>query len=94
MKNKLKKLKGIIINKYFRKYCDLILKNKNTPDIKFKTQKHHIIPKFYFKTNNLEIDNSKENLVNLLYKDHILAHYYLCLFLIDKKLKELLKEKN
>lgn len=25
----------------------------------------------------MNIDNSKENLVNLLYKDHILAHYYL-----------------
>lgn len=32
-----------------------------------------------FQTNSLEIDNSKENLVNLYYKDHILAHYYLCL---------------
>ena len=66
-------------NEYLDKYCELIENNKNTKREKFKTQQHHIIPRSYYKHNNLEIDNSKENLVNLLYKDHILAHYYLCL---------------
>lgn len=47
--------------------------------MKFKTQLHHIIPRKYYTYNKLEINNSRENLVNLLYKDHILAHYYLAL---------------
>ena len=64
-------------NEYFDKYIDLVSKNKYTIKQKFKTQQHHIIPKAYFKRNNLKIDNSEENLVNLLYKDHVLAHYYL-----------------
>lgn len=38
-----------------------------------------MLPKCYFISKGLNIDNSKENLVNLLYKDHILGHYYLCL---------------
>lgn len=59
------------------KYVELIEINKDTKKQKFKTNKHHIIPKSYFKLNKLEVDNSRENLVNLQYKDHILAHYYL-----------------
>lgn len=80
------KIKEILLNtKYFidnewlNKYCELIENNRNTKKEKYKTQKHHIIPKCYYNMNKIEIDNSKENLVNLLYKDHILAHYYLCL---------------
>lgn len=70
-------------NKYLDIYCDLIESNKEREKEIYKTQKHHIIPRCYFKYNNLEIDDSQENLVNLLYKDHILAHYYLCLCCID-----------
>lgn len=42
--------------------------------------KHHIIPKCWFKMNNLPIDNSKDNLVLLSYEDHIKVHklMYLC----------------
>ena len=79
LKEKLLSLDLVIDNEYLDKYCELIESNKNTKREKFKTQKHHIIPRYYYKYNNLEIDNSKENLVNLLYKDHILAHYYLCM---------------
>lgn len=79
LKEKLLNLNLCVDNKYLDKYCELIENNKDTKREKFKTQKHHIIPKCYYKYNNLKIDNSKENLVNLLYKDHILAHYYLCL---------------
>lgn len=64
-------------NDYIDKYVELIEQNRNTKKEKFRTQLHHIIPKCYYKINKLQIDNSKENLVNLLYKDHILAHYYL-----------------
>lgn len=36
--------------------------------------KHHIVPKCWFKMNNLPIDNSKENIVLLSYEDHIKVH--------------------
>lgn len=77
LKNKLLELNLVIDNKYLDKYVNLIESNLNTRREKFKTQRHHTVPKYYFKINNLPTDNSKENLVNLLYKDHVLAHYYL-----------------
>ena len=42
------------------------------------TQVHHIIPKYYFCDNNLKVDDTSQNVVNLMYSDHIKAHYYLC----------------
>ena len=66
-------------NKFFDLYIDLIWKNKNTPREKFKTERHHIIPKFYYKQQNIKLDNSENNLVNLSYADHIKAHLYLLL---------------
>lgn len=79
IKEKLLRLGLFIDNEWLDKYCELIENNKNTKREKYKTQSHHIIPKCYYTMNKLKIDNSKENLVNLLYKDHILAHCYLCL---------------
>ncbi len=70
-------------NNYLDLYCNIIKANNSTTKEKYKTQKHHIIPRCYFKYNSLDIDNSENNLVNLLYKDHILAHYYLCLCCCD-----------
>ena len=42
--------------------------------------KHHIIPRCWFKMNNLPVDNSKDNLVLLTYEDHVNVHKlaYLC----------------
>ena len=77
LKEKILKTNNFIDNKYLDLYIDLIFKNQYTPVIKFKTQKHHILPKSFFKINNLPLDNSNDNVVNLLYKDHVLAHYYL-----------------
>ena len=73
----LKNLNIFIENEYFKSYVQLINSNKNTKQKSFKTQKHHIIPQYYFKNNNVAVDNSKANIVNLQYKDHVLAHYYL-----------------
>ena len=79
LKEKLLNLGLVKDNQYLDRYIELIEKNKETKKEKFKTNKHHIIPRYYYKYNNFELDNSKENFVNLLYKDHILAHYYLSL---------------
>lgn len=42
--------------------------------------KHHIVPRCWFKMNNLPVDNSKDNLVLLSYEDHCKVHKlaYLC----------------
>lgn len=45
----------------------------------YKTAKHHILPRCYFKLAQKAIDNSTTNLVNLSHKDHLTAHYYLAL---------------
>lgn len=66
-------------NKYLDKYCKLVKQNEFTKKQESKTNKHHILPKSYFKMLGLPVNNSLENLVHLLYIDHILAHYYLCL---------------
>ena len=39
-----------------------------------KGHRHHIVPKCWFKMNNLPIDNSEDNLVLLSYEDHIKVH--------------------
>jgi hypothetical protein len=42
--------------------------------------KHHIIPRCWFNTNNIPVDNSKDNIVLLTYEDHCKVHKlaYLC----------------
>lgn len=86
LKEKLLSLNIVVDNEYLDKYVELIENNRETKREKFKTQKHHIIPKYYYRLNKIDVDNSKNNLVNLLYKDHILAHYYLCLCSPDNNL--------
>ena len=67
----------LVNNEYLFKYQTLILKNKGTKKEAFTTQVHHIIPKAAFKLLNLDVDDSYANKVNLVYQDHLLAHYYL-----------------
>ena len=64
---------------YMNKYSQLIIDNINTESKKGKTQRHHIVPQFCYVDRQLPIDNSPSNQVNLLYQDHILAHYYLAM---------------
>ena len=97
-------------NEYLSKYVELISNNINTPEEKHKTQKHHAIPVHYFEHRNLQLDNSKANLINLKFQDHVRAHYYLyrcvlneeeifsnlyCLRrMLGRKYEELLKYEN
>ena len=66
-------------NSYLDKYVQLIENNISTKAIKYCTQRHHIIPVCAYKLAHCKTNNSEENIVNLIYKDHILAHYYLSL---------------
>lgn len=79
IKDKLLSTNYFIDNEYLDKYVSLMLDNRSTIKQKGKTERHHILQRSYFKEIGQDCDNSKDNLINLLYKDHILAHYYLCL---------------
>ena len=86
---------GFIDNEYLDKYCELVNKNIDRFYEKFKTQKHHIIPVLWYKYRVTHDLSSKDQdylfykkladrdvnncIVNLLYPDHVLAHYYLSL---------------
>lgn len=80
---------GFLDNDYLELYITLIENSKFQTRIKFKTQAHHFIPVEYYKNAHAignrrdatRCANSDKNnfKVNLLYKDHVLAHYYLSL---------------
>lgn len=76
--NTLSQLEYFVPNEYLYKYARLIERNSRTP-IRGDTNKHHILPKAWFKLTNNAVNNELNNLVNLVYRDHVLAHYYLCL---------------
>lgn len=85
-KEKLLSLGYFIDNEYLDFYCELINKNINNIKEENKTELHHIIPRAVYKLSGIESASkapnkqvNKNNLVNLKYKDHLLAHYYLCL---------------
>ena len=99
-------LNCFINNEYLTLYYELISNNIGKEALKFKTQEHHFIPISYYtlkyniiKGENGNNDESKKKAdsdpnnfkVNLLYKDHILAHYYLCLC-TEGQINYLLKE--
>lgn len=79
LKQKLLSLNLVEDNEFLDKYVELIVSNRGTKREKYKTQRHHIVPKSYFSHCNITIDNAQTNCVNLVYCDHILAHYYLAL---------------
>ncbi len=86
LREKLLSLDIFIENEYFDKYIDLVESNEHTLTQKYKTQRHHIIPRCYYTQNNLCVDNSSNNLVTLLFIDHVLAHCYLVQCLKDAQL--------
>lgn len=72
---------------YLTKYCELLLTNSLVEYDSSKANYHHAIPRIYFEDNNLAVDNSNDNLFILLYKDHVLAHYYLAMAAVDDTFK-------
>lgn len=74
-----------IDNEYLDGYVKLLFENVNTSYQRNKTNEHHIIPVSYFKHRNIEVDNTEDNKVTLLFKDHVLAHYYLYLCTLNEE---------
>ena len=69
-----------ITSAWFKRYIEFAynLKQQNLKkDQKYLYAKHHIIPKFWYKDNNVEINNSNDNLIVVTYKDHVLLHFML-----------------
>ena len=87
IKEKLTNTNLFIENEYLEKYLELIENNKSTKRQRFKTQKHHIVPRSICLLYNFDFIDDSCNIVNLLYKDHILAHYYLSLCANDEMVK-------
>lgn len=84
IKQTLLKHSGFVNNDYLDLYCRLVERNTRTAIKHRVTNSHHIIPKAWFKLNKQTVDNSQTNLVNLVYRDHVLAHYYLCLCTVEE----------
>lgn len=87
IKTKILKTNCFIDNEYLDKYVDLIINNLDKQFVKFECDRHHIIPKNYYRKFKLRIDNSKDNIVVLTHKDHLLAHYYLYNCSLDEDIK-------
>lgn len=77
---------GFSDNIYLDSYVRLIERNRRTQRRPGSTNMHHIVPRSWFRINGQEVDNTLRNLVNLTYRDHVLAHYYLCLCTEDSLL--------
>lgn len=75
-------------NLYIKKYLDLIFyRQKYKLDQNIYQERHHIIPRYFYKINKLRIDGSIKNIVNLTAKEHILAHLYLYKYYLQKDKK-------
>lgn len=90
-KKQKKYLQSIIESKdsnFKTEYFELITKYKNNPiqhininqcinSPTLYSEKHHINPKWYYITNNLQVDNSDNNLVRVSFEDHVKLHILL-----------------
>ena len=65
-----------LVNDCFEQYLDLVCQ-EDQPRTRKGCQKHHILQRFYFKMVDQPVNSKKENLINLLYRDHCLAHWLL-----------------
>lgn len=59
------------------KYCELVKTNQSKKAFHGRTQKHHILPRAWYKLHKQKLDNSDANLVHFLVSDHVKAHLFL-----------------
>ena len=79
LKDKLLAHEGFVDNEYLDKYVQLVERNRRTTRRAGNTNSHHIVPRSWYKLHDEDVDDTLTNLVILTYRDHTLAHYYLCL---------------
>lgn len=64
-------------NPNFKKMMKIITSFQNTPALCFENvERHHIVPRSFFRNTGKQINSTKENLVVLPFADHALVHYY------------------
>lgn len=67
-------------SEYFKKLLNFILQKEHLEYSRYTENKsihrHHIVPQFYYKNNNIAVDNSEQNVIALNFYEHILIHYY------------------
>lgn len=63
-----------ISNPNYNKMIEIL--NNPNPLNEDYTEMHHIIPRCFYRMNNISIDNSDSNLVKISLKNHFLVHYY------------------
>ena len=76
LKKKLLDTGYFIDNTYLDSYIELV-KNPSRSELAKYTDRHHILPRAYFKLSELPIDNSKDNIVRLSFLQHCKAHWLL-----------------
>ena len=62
---------------------------KDRTETYIPSEDHHIIPKAFYRKNNMSIDNSIQNRVRLTYEEHIKVHILLCQYFKEKNDKQL-----
>lgn len=72
-------------NQHFVAMMNIINKARLNPPK--EGHKHHIIPRCWFKMNNIPVDNSVDNLILLTVEDHIKVHKLLTLCVKDSKFR-------
>ena len=88
LRQSLLKTNLFIQNEFFEQYVNIVSSDDAVLD-GIAYHKHHIIPRCYFNKINQTVDNSDNNIVNLSYSNHILAHFYLykcCQQIIKKEM--------
>lgn len=81
LKEKLLNTGHFVDNDYLDKYIELV---NNESDAAKYLEQHHILPRAYYNLEELEIDNSENNLVALSFADHCKAHWLLYYCTVDR----------
>lgn len=87
LKSRLLSTSYFVDNGFLDKYVNLIYDNRLEKHEKRYSQCHHGFPKCVSKKLGESIDDSKENLFELKFSVHVLAHVYLSLCSIDDDIK-------
>lgn len=88
LKYKLLETGLFIDNNYLDKYVQHVLTQNQLVHVNYQSEKHHIIPRCYFVELHKPVDNSSENIVDLMRSDHCIAHVLLSLCAKSSRLQQ------